>query len=245
MPIEKQIGYLSDATKLLEDKEKDHNYIISVSSSLHVKGINWIKTNDLHRLFVLRKKGDEKELAELFRQFGTKCNFIDSMSETLNNTINHLLTKFDKYQLKWDEDITKIRNQYDLARTEFERRGDTPYPFFIEFDKLLGAWSHMTDYIERPIAVDKFLIPLQAECRKTKGDHFAIEVLHVIADCLHTYDNIKGLKEFTVLNFKTVCDDLKEANGILQKIMDDYDNKYMTIQEGRKHFIHWILSPSN
>lgn len=244
IPINKQIKELDENIKKLGDA-KDHDYSFLIISNLNTEGIKWINRGELHNLFVLRKSGEEKGKTEIFSEFISKCTALDKVDENLNTTIKLWNDKYGEYQSKWNNDLISIRNQYDSVRTEFERKvlvdQTFNYPFFKEFDKIMGEWSKLEDFKEKEVTVKQFLEPMQTACRKTNGDHFAINILHLVGDCLHTYENIVDFKSFIKSNFQSISDDLKKCEKVFQDAMNSYDATFKTIQPKQENFLEFLL----
>lgn len=242
--IEKQIGYTATDVKKLEDI-KDHDYMFLTSSSLHTNGINWITPGELHTVFVLRKRGDENEKIEIFREFNSKCDIISNMDKSYESITKYFRVKYEQYEKLWDVDLNKIRNNIDFLMIESERNAQQgkklEYPFFDSFYKIYKSWSLQEDRTERLVIAEHLLKPLATACKEASGDHYALENLHLATNCLFILDNINALKAFTILNFKSILEDLESANRRLLEIMRIYDVTFVTNKPTRETLLKTIF----
>lgn len=226
IPIDKQVKSLEETIKKLE-LPTEQDYSPDNMVNLHMKGISWINRGDLYKIFVTRKIGDRDLKGQLFREFNSKCDYIDAFSGDYKETFDYFMRKYEKYENDWNQDfklITQLRNRMNkefLAAVKLDK--DFKYPFIEPFNVLFLGWAKVKDFREPSIAAKELLTPLIELCEKSAMDDYTLRFIEISNDCLHTQDNVVAVKNFIKANLGNMNKKLIEAGNKLSEIIDKYD----------------------
>lgn len=224
-PIEKQIQSLK---LFVLDLYKAGNFDHTPEGivSLHTRNIKWISQEEFHKIFVGQKGGDLSMKSDLLRKLNADFDYIDVVNDTLKEHFQFFMRKYEKYEEDWNVSMKKMSEVKDRMQIELQIiRNQNPqfvYPFLSNLNQLYNTWTQQADYKESHVAVRTFLVPLEALCRATNGDHNALTILSLATDCRYADTNVNALKNFIRQAMIFKIRRLRKAERRLRYVMSEF-----------------------
>src|SRR5260221_4706299 len=234
-PLESQIKTLKNTASTLK-KPEDVDHDPDVMLTLDSKALRETSYSDLYQIFIIRKKGTDKEKAELLTKFNSATEYLKAFGTDYRTTFQYFMTKFEKYEQDWN---TAVNNTSKLRDRMIWAINNTPMTLPTQ-QALIKVDSVFLDYVnqhgnplERHMVKQTLIDPLQIAC-KAANHPIATELLWLTNDAIHANDNINALKSFTRRGVLKLAVRLNRNKKVLSNLLNRYNELQKASRQNRR-----------
>ncbi len=229
-PINNQIVNLKEMADNIDDKKKNQ-FPCKLNVDFDASNLLKITHSDLHKIFVVRKKGEIGTKTERFANMTNALNYINFLKENIVVDYQNYNNSFNQYVKLWTEACQSIITRYDTF-CHFNKKDKTPLSndkFLYDLDKLIFNWSQYEDSKNIYVTQEQFIIPLKGLCKQHHQDERANTILQLVVAANTAFDSIESTK-------KIYRDQYKENAATLKSKFESFESaiKYFRGENGKE-----------
>lgn len=200
------------------------NLAFKDSSTLLIEAFIKIDQKDLHQIFVVNWKDDEKLIQTQFKNIMDAVDYFDKQNEYDKQNFTQFFNDLRRYESSFNEAIDSIFRLYDLLLSYNKRENIKPSddPFLNGFDKILYEWQQAENRDSMKIIKEILLNPLKEYCSKNSKDPRAVQTIPSIVKANSAYLNITTVRELYSGIFKETQETLLKKKSNLENALKFY-----------------------
>ncbi len=222
-PIKKKLENLSELSESIKYIET-RNFAFAETSNLLTEAFTKILHQDLHSIFITKKKGKLQEKIIHFKNIVDTVNFFEKQNMIDQKNFYQYMNDLRRYEKDYAVNTDSILRLFDLYTSIIRRENIPPSkdPFFKNFDVILYNWHKDPNYSLITKTKEMMLNPLKELCKKYQEDPRAMEVLPFIIKCNAAYLDLENLHILYHNIFKEVTKKLSDWNNALSSALKYY-----------------------
>jgi len=229
-PINKQIKNLKEMADNIEDKKKNQ-FGCKLDVDFDASNLLNITHSDLHKIFVVRKKGGVETKTEHFSSMANTLNYINFLRENIFVDYQNYNNSFNQYAKIWTESCQSIITRYDTF-CHINKKEKTPLSndnFLYDLDRLIFNWNQYEDSKNIYVTQEYFIIPLKKLCKQHHQDERANTILQLVVAAKTSFESIESTKNIYI-------DQYKENAATLKSKFESFESavKYFRGNNGKR-----------
>lgn len=195
-PIEKKTESLKTLFEQIKDIDSG-NLAFKDSSNLLVDVFMKIDHKDLHHIFVVNSKNDEKGKQFHFKQIVDAIDFFNKQNIYDKQNFTQFFNDLRRYETSFTEGVDSIFRLFYFFQSYNKRKNIKPSEdaFLKGFDKILYDYQQTENPNSIKITKDQLLNPLKKYCQDNSDDPRAIQTIPNITKANYAHLNIVTARE--------------------------------------------------
>lgn len=216
-PVKGQIKSLDELGDEIINNQKNQ-FVFKDNVNLDINNLLNIQHLDLHKIFIIRKKGEIIKKAEHFTNMMNTLNYIEVLKINARKNLDMFFNEFRIHDGNWGKAYNTIMSNYESFVSANIKNGILKENdnFLSEFDTLLRNWIRYEDTSNIYSALENFIKPLRLICNRHRGDDRAYIILQLINFAETSFKNID-------YNKKTYGKRLKDDASYLKSKFESFE----------------------
>lgn len=217
-PINTQIKLFRKTASDLTSKEMK-NFVYFETPDLNIKNFESIIPQDLHTIFLSKKKIKLSERTKHFSNILSVLEFVKSQKASLKQNFMEFFTDFRKYEDSWQKNGEAIFRYFDnfVFINKSENIRPSIDPFLKNMDQIINKWSKLDKSKNFYVAFENLIKPLRELCKEYPIDPRANVILPFLVEADYAFNNIDNVKLIYHNLFSAEADKLEKKLEILTK----------------------------
>lgn len=224
-PVKDEINILNELAEDTANKNKIQ-FTFKDNVNLDVTNLLNIPHSDLHKIFMMKKKGKLEEKANHFSNMINTLNYIWNLKKNIVINLEKFFSDFREYERNWTEAENSILRYYDSFRSynirlNFKLSSDE---FLYNFDRLIFEWNKFENSKNIYVAFENFIKPLKGICNRFESDERANVIRQFVVSEEFAFNNIDSIKKRYGERFNEDANKLKSKFETFETAINYFKN---------------------